>query len=60
MDKYYTPQEAATQLKVSVKTVYRIFADEEGVVDLSTRDGKRLLRIPESALNRALTRRRVN
>lgn len=48
----------AADLKCSPKQVIRLFADEEGVIDIGTKDN-RILRIPESAVNRVLARRRV-
>jgi hypothetical protein len=52
-------------LGVSKDTVRRLFADEPGIIDLvrhETAQGRRryrLLRIPDSVLDRVLTRKRV-
>lgn len=58
MEKHYTPAEVAAKLKCSSKQVIRLFGGEDGVINIGTKD-KRLLRIPESVLNRALTGRRI-
>jgi hypothetical protein len=62
-ESLFTPQEIALQLKLSPKTIQRMFMDEPGVVVLGEedrRDGKRqyvTLRIPESVVQRVLKRK---
>ena len=64
LERYYTPQEVAVMLKVSVDTVLRRFSEVEGVIDFGSSEKMhkrryRLLRIPESVLNRFLAKKRV-
>ena len=50
-ERLYTPKEVAAILRVTAPHARKLFADEEGVVNVGT--GKlRVLRIPESALRR--------
>jgi hypothetical protein len=64
-DPIYTVDEVAALLKISRWSVIRKFADEAGVIDmgspLTTKRARRyrILRIPQSVINRVLARRRV-
>lgn len=60
--EYLTPAEVAKMLKVSQKTVLRMFADRPGVVHLGhssrmNRRRYRLIRIPRSVLTQFLAER---
>ena len=63
IESLFTPQEIGKQLKLSPKTIQRMFMDEPGVFVLGEedrRDGKRqyvTLRIPASVVERVLQRR---
>jgi hypothetical protein len=62
--EYLTPAEVAKLLKVCKNTVMRNFCDLPGVVDLGSpgtfrKSHKRVLRIPRSALNLFLAKRRA-
>ena len=64
LERLYAVSEVAAKLRLSTKTVQRMFRDEEGVIVISERpdEGRekkehRTLRIPQSVLNRALWRR---
>jgi excisionase family DNA binding protein len=64
-EKLRTVAEVAEMLGVSTDTVRRLFADEPGVIDFgrhqSMRDKRRyrLLRIPQSVLDRVVNGKRV-
>jgi hypothetical protein len=60
-DQIHSPEEVAALMKISVKSVYRLFADEPGVVLLGHEEKmhvrrKRSLRVPHSVLVRVLKR----
>lgn len=60
-----TVAEIAELLGVSTDTVRRVFADEPGIIDLGRHETEqhkrryRVLRIPESVLDRVVNRKRV-
>jgi AraC-like DNA-binding protein len=61
IEPHYTPAEVAERLKLSARTVQRIFRDEPGVIKLSITVNRRrrpkvTLRIPESVVLRVLRR----
>ncbi len=64
-ETYYTVDELAGLLKLSRWTVIRRFEHEPGVVDMGSPTTSkrarryRVLRIPQSAVNRVLNRRKV-
>lgn len=64
-EKLQTVAEVAEMLGVSTDTVRRMFADESGVIDFGRHEatrGKRryrLLRIPQSVLDRVVNGKRV-
>ena len=64
-EKFRTVAQVAQMLGVSKDTVRRLFADEPGIIDLGrheTAQGRRryrLLRIPDSVLDRIIYRKRV-
>ena len=64
-DLIFTVDEVAALLKISRWSVIRKFGDEVGVIDmgspLTTKRARkyRVLRIPQSVINRVLARRRV-
>jgi hypothetical protein len=62
-DELFSVAEIATRLKVSEDKVSRMFEDEPGVIDLGAPEKMhkrryRILRIPNSVLNRVLHNRR--
>ena len=63
-DPVFTVDEVALLLKLSRDTVIKIFGDEAGVIDMgspfTTKRARRyrVLRIPQSVINRVLARRR--
>jgi len=62
--EFFTVEEVAKMLKVSRDTITRRFESEPGVIDLGTPTRRckrryRVLRIPASALNRFLHKKRV-
>lgn len=63
--EYLTPAEVGKILKLSRRTVFRIFANMPGVIDLGRKETPhkrqfRLLRIPRAVLNSFLAEHRVN
>jgi Helix-turn-helix domain len=64
-EEFRTVAQVAEMLGVSRDTVRRLFADEPGIIDLGrheTAQGRRryrLLRIPDSVLDRVLNRKSV-
>jgi Helix-turn-helix domain len=54
-EKFYTPQEVAEVLKISVDTVRRRFRSEPGVVTFG--DKHKTIRIPQAVLERAKQKR---
>jgi hypothetical protein len=64
-EEFQTVAQVAKMLGVSKDTVRRLFADEPGIIDLGRHETEqhkrryRVLRIPESVLDRVVNRKRV-
>ena len=64
IDEYLTPEQVAATFGASVDSVYRWFQNEEGVIDLGSRETmhkrrKRCLRIPRKVLDRFIAEHQV-
>jgi len=64
IDEYLTPEQVAATFGASVDSVYRWFQNEEGVIDLGSRETmhkrhKRRLRIPRKVLDRFIAEHQV-
>lgn len=64
IDEYLTPDQVAVALGVSADSVYRWFENEQGVIDLGSRETmhkrrKRCIRIPLTVLNRFIDSHQV-
>jgi hypothetical protein len=64
IDEYWTPDQVADAIGVSVDSVYRWFQNEEGVIDLGSPERmhkrrKRCLRIPRKVLERFIAEHQV-